>query len=250
MRVVAAVLGVAAIGSGAAALFVTDNGAGSLFLLTLGTVLLVVAAVGHRIELESFEFLGAKVKVREVVRRRLALAEDAAGSGLALERAEIRKQALTLQKLGSLYQLYEHVRANEPPSDRRTATLDQLAAKMQAAARETEFDAAEVSSWFHEGTDALRIVALNVMLVHETCRDFTAVMKAVDGPRSLFEQFYALLLARTMLPKLDRLERQLLGRALERAATKRRFRRDTPLMAARASLLAALQDDSPAAAPR
>ena len=54
----------------------------------------------------------------------------------------------------------------------------------------------EVSAWFNNGTDALRIVALNLMLAREECRDFLAVLKAIDRPRSLFEQFCGLLLGK------------------------------------------------------
>jgi hypothetical protein len=237
LRVGAAALGAAAFGAGVYALFGTDNGAGSLFLLTLGTALLLVALAGDRIELESFAFFGANVKVREVVRRRLELADERSGSS---DEALMRRQAQTLQKLAGLYKLYEHVRAMEPPSDRRTATLDQIAAQMQTAAKEAAFDPAEVSVWFHEGTDALRVVALNVMLVHKDCRDFAAVVKAVDEPRSLFEQFYALRLASAMLPDLDSLQRRLLRQALDRAVRRRRFKRDTSLMRMRESILAAL----------
>lgn len=240
LRSGAAVLGLAAFGGGATALFETDNGAGSLFLLGLGTLLVLLAGVGDRIQLESFELLGAKVKVREIVRRRLDLA-DAAGSA-GEQGVLMRRQALTLQRLAGLYQLYEHVRAVEPVSDRRTATLDQLAVEMRASAREVEFDPAEVSVWFHEGSDVLRVVALNVMLARVECRDFAAVIKATDEPRTLFEQYYALMLARAMLPGLDRLEQRLLSQAIERARSRRRFRRDVPLMALSDSILAALGD--------
>lgn len=245
-RTAAAVLGLAALVAGAVALFATDNGAGSLFLLTLGTVLVLLAAVGERVRLDSFGFLGATVKVQEVVRRRLELADVSSGPD-GPDDARLRRQAQTLQKLAALYQLYEHTRAVEPVSDRRTATLDELADRMQAAALEAEFDPAEISIWFHEGTDALRVIALNVMLARPDCRDFTAVITAIDEPRSLFEQFYALRLAKRMVEGLEPLERRLLAQALERAVQRRRFRRDAPLMALRSSILASMDAGPPTA---
>jgi hypothetical protein len=66
LRPVAAALGLVAFVGGVVALFTIDNSAGSLFLITLGVVLVLVVFLGGRIQLESFEILGAKIKVREV----------------------------------------------------------------------------------------------------------------------------------------------------------------------------------------
>ena len=99
---------------------------------------------------------------------------------------------------------------------------------MRATGEEAEFDPAEVVGWFHNGTDALRVIALNLMLVNEDYRDFVAVLETVDTPHSLFEQFYGLKLAEAMLPGLDSLQGRLLSDALSRARRRRRFRRDLP----------------------
>jgi len=237
LRPVAAVLGVASLVSGGVALFTIDNAAGSLFLLTLGTVVLLASVLGRRIELESFEILGAKIKVREVVMSRLELA----GVDVAEHRpAAMGEQALALQKLAGLHDLYEYIRSTEKASDRRTAALDEIAARMQAAGEEVPFDPAEVSAWFHQGNDALRVIALNLMLAQADCRDFLAVLKAISEPRSMFEQFYGLRLGSVMLPSLDELEQRLLTDALLRAQGRRRFRRDAPLMNLSTAMLARL----------
>jgi hypothetical protein len=228
----------AAIVGGAVALFTADNGAASVLLLTLGIVLVLAGWLGPRVQLESFELLGAKLRVREVVAQRLRLAEPPASRDP--EADSIRRQAATLQTLDRLYGLYGYVRATQPASDRRTATLDRIATRMQAAAQGAEFDAAEVATWFHDGTDPLRIVALNVMLAHEGCRDLLAVLRVIDEPHNLFEQYYALVLAQAMIPDLDELERALVADAVRRARRRRRFRRDRPLMARSQAVLAML----------
>jgi hypothetical protein len=220
---------------GVVVLFTTDQDARSAFLLTLGLLLVLVALFGKRVQLEGFEILGAKVRVREVVKRRLELAESPGGDQVA-DSAALRSQAVVLQKLVGLYSIYEHIRRMEPPGDERTDKLDQLALRMQAVGREAEFDPAEVIGWFHEGTDALRVIALNLMLANEKYRDFVAVLETVDMPHSLFEQYYGLELAEAMLP-LDPLERRLLRDALTRARGKRRFRHDRDLMTLSKSLL-------------
>jgi hypothetical protein len=210
-------------------LFSTDHDARSAFLLTLGVALVLIARLGGRVQLEGFEILGAKIRVRDVVKSRLAVAASGEGTG-AQAGTKPYHQALALQKLGGLYGLYEHTRRMEPPGPRRTVALDQLATRMQQAGGDADFDRAEVIGWFHDGTDALRVIALNLMLADEDYRDFLAVLESVDTPHSLFEQFYGLKLAEAMLPKLYPLERRLLSDAIARARRKRRFRRDRPLM--------------------
>ncbi len=215
----AALAGAAAIIAGAVALFTTGNSAGSVFLLTLGLVLVLIAWLGPRVELEAFEVLGAKIRVREVVARRLQLAETVAAAGPGGPDTDVlRRQAAALQKLDRLHDLYGHIRATQSAGDRRTFALDQVAARMQAVARQAEFDPPEVSTWFHEGTDALRVVALNVMLAREECRDVLAALKAIDEPHSLFEQYYGLRLVRVMVPSLEALERQLVADAIKTSA--------------------------------
>lgn len=210
-------------------LFSSDHDARSGFLLTAGLALGLISVLGGRVQLEGFEILGAKVRVREVVKDRLELAK-APESGEPAGSAKLRDQAVALQKLVGLYGLYEHIRRIEPPGPKRTKKLDELAESMQLAGKNVDFDPAEVIDWFHEGTDALRVIALNLMLVNAEHRDFLAVIKAIDGPQSLFEQYYAMRVGRAMLPDLDPLQKRLLSDALSRARKKRRLRHDHDLM--------------------
>jgi hypothetical protein len=222
-------LGAVTLAGGVLALFTTSPDTRSAFLLTLGLALVFVALLGGRIQLEGFEILGAKVHVREVVKSRLELARSP-GQDQAADSAALHRQAIVLQKLVGFYGLYEHIRRMEPPGPRRTTNLDELASNMRAVGANAEFDPAEVIGWFHQGTDALRVIALNLMLANEEYRDFLAVLETVDSPHSLFEQFYGVMLAKAMLPELDPLQKRLLADALKRARGKRRFRRDRPLM--------------------
>ena len=215
---------------GAVALAATDTGAASVLLLTGGLTLVLVAWLGPRLELESFELLGAKIQVRQVVRRRLELAESQSTRRSEADRSDLREQAATVQQLNHLYGLYGHIRATQPASDRRTIMLDDVAQRMQSVAADSHFEAVEVATWFHEGTDELRVVALNVMLTRPECRDVLAVLEAIEHPRNLFEQYYGLRLALAMCPQLDTLERRLIAEAVLRAQRKRRFRRDRPLV--------------------
>jgi hypothetical protein len=236
-------VGTAVLCAGVVVLFTTDQDARSAFLVTLGVALTLYALLGRRIQLEGFEILGAQVRVKEVVKRRLELAESPE-LGRQVDAAALHRQAAMLQRLTGAYGLYEHIRRAEPPGPRRTQALDQLAARMQQAGQDAEFNAAEVIGWFHEGTDPLRVIALNLMLANEQYRDLLAVLETLDAPHSLFEQFYGLLLADAMLPGLDALERRLLRDAVLRAEGKRRFRRDDWLPGLSEELLDRLDEDA------
>lgn len=112
---------------------------------------------------------------------------------------------------------------------------------MQTTARNIEFDAADGSSWFHNGDEALRVIALNLMLARKESRDLLAVLKTIDYPRSLFEQYYGLRLAQAMIPDLDRMERGLLAHSVARALRRRRFRHDRHLVRISSSVLQQLE---------
>jgi hypothetical protein len=94
------------------------------------------------------------------------------------------------------------------------------------------------------GNDALRIVAIAIMQARVDCRYFPVVLKAVEGPHSLMEQYQALKLGEEMVDDLDRLERRLFRAAILRARRRRRFRRDQPLMRLSERILRRLSDSS------
>lgn len=229
-------VGVAALLGGIATLFTTEHDARSAFLLSLGVFLLLIARLGERFQLEGFEILGAKLQVRQVVKRRLELADSTAQG----PDSSLRQQAVALQRLAGLY---EYVRRTRPPGPERTEVLDALAESMQSAAADAEFAPAEVVDWYREGSDALRVIALNLMLANPSYRDVVTVLEAIDQPRSLFEQYYGMKLAGRMLRGLGQLERGLLRESIVQARTKRKLRGDGDLMDMSAGLLARLAEE-------
>lgn len=234
-----AVLALAALVGGAVAVVATDRGTASLLLLTLGVVLLLVSWIGPRVQLESFGMLGAQLRVREVVAQRARIWQAAVPEAEVAERS--RRQAATLQTLDGLVDLYTYIRANQLAGDDRTRALDEVARRMQAEAGSTEFDPPEVGTWFRNGNDALRVVALNVMIARPECQELLAALAAIGQPRSPFEQYYGLRLAHAMAPRLGALDRKLLEQAVRRAQRRRRFRRDPSLPAMADALLHALR---------
>jgi hypothetical protein len=221
-----AVVSVIAVVGGAVALFATDKTAGSFFLIGVGILLGLFAVLGSRLQIESFELLGAKVNVREVIKSRMALAQAAATAADDVRAAAMREQAIALQEL---YDLYEYVRRTEPPSDERTAAQDLLVGRMGRASTEFRVDRAEVVSWFDEGDGPLRMIAISVMQARKECRYFPVVLKALERPLSLNEQYQALKLGDAMRDDLDRLEHKLFTSAILRARQKKSFQDDEPL---------------------
>jgi hypothetical protein len=105
MRVVAAVGGVGLLVGGTVALFADDRTAVAVLLLTVGLVLVGAAWLAPRIEVESLELLGAKVRVREVVRRTLEVADRTPPGSTGPDEAILRQRASTLRQLDRLYGL-------------------------------------------------------------------------------------------------------------------------------------------------
>jgi hypothetical protein len=238
VRVAAAVLGLALAVLGVVLLFSTDNSAGALFVIGVAAACLLVALLAPRLRIQSFGVLGAEIAVRDVVGERLEIARSP-----GTDSNEARAQARALRNYADLY---EHVRRTQPPGRARTAALDRLAGRVQRAARDIPFDPAEVATWFHDGDDALRIVALNVMIARSECRDFMAVLEGIESSRSAFEQYYALRLGREMLDEgLDPVERDALAQTVHRALLSRRMSHDANRAAVAKAILTQLQEPAP-----
>ena len=215
-RIAAAVSGVALAVLGVVLLFSTDNSAGALFVIGVGATCLLFALYAPRVRLQSFGVLGAQIAVRDVVGERLEIARSG-------DSPVAREQAAVLRNLGDLY---DHVRRSQPPSADRTRLLDGLAAEVRAAAAATPFDPTEVATWFTDGSDSLRFVALNLMLVRPDKQYFVAVLEGIEHSRSGFEQYYALRVARSIVDQLSPVARDVLRRTVEQALRKPRLHDD------------------------
>jgi len=239
-RITAAVAGLVLAALGVVLLFETDNSAGALFVVGVAAACLLYALFAPRIEVQSFGVLGAQIAVRDVVGERLELARTG-DSPVAGE------QAAVLRNLGDVY---DHVRRSQPPSGERTRLLDRLAAEVRGAAGATPFDPTEVATWFIDGSDSLRFVALNLMLVRPDKQYFVAVLEGIEHSRSGFEQYYALLVARAIVDDLSPVAREVLGETVERASRKPRLYDDASRRIVAEEILRRLQAPAPPAQAR
>jgi hypothetical protein len=222
VRLLAAGLGVAMLALGIFTVFEQGNGAGSAALITIGTLLLIVGGLGDRIEL--IELGGAKLRLRDLARQQLQLASRQEKQGDTEAAKNLRRQAHALQRLAGTY---ERVRGSMPGGKGRTGELDAVIAQARQFARETKFDPADVWTWFENGNDGARVIALGLMEGDKELRDFFAALDAIENSRSAFEQYYGLRVARMMIPDLTELEGEWLADAVRAAQDKTGFRDDS-----------------------
>lgn len=221
-RVLVGLLGAGSFGTGVCAVFVTENGTGTGALLGLGGVLLVVALFEDR--LESFEFGGAKLRLRAAAADTYALAEEAERRGDSATARRLREQARALLGVAEPAAAeYRRLRDSMAPGPERTRVLEELVARTRRQAERESFEPAEVLRWLREGNEEKRITALVLMRAKGELRDFEAVLDAIGHSHSAFEQYHAMLLAAEMIDDLD--PRQL-RRLAETVTSQRGFRFD------------------------
>lgn len=223
-RIVAGIVGALVLAGGVFAVFHTSNAAGSTSLVALGALVIGAALFSDRIE--SLEFGGAKLKLRDMAKQRFALAAQREGEGDPAAALQLRKQAHSFQRLSGAYR---RIRRSTPPGPGRTELLDRLVAQARQLAEDTEFDPVDVWTWFGDGDEDARVIALGLMQGDERLRDFFCAFDAIENPRSPFEQYHALLVVAEMVEggdALTELESTWLREAIERAQTDKRFHED------------------------
>lgn len=124
----------------------------------------------------------------------------------------------------------------------RTRALEHVMTEARRLAQSDALEAADVVTWFEEGTPEARITALGLMQGNARLRDFEAALDAIDESRSAFEQYHGLLLAEMMLSELTASQRAQLAVVTERAVRSHRVRRNSDRRMTGERLLAALRD--------
>ena len=82
------------------------------------------------------------------------------------------------------------------------------------AAEET-IPANMVTGWLPDGSDEERITALAMMQAQPALREWDAVLAAIKDPRSAFEQYHAMRLAKQMLADLNVEQQHCLAEVLK-----------------------------------
>ena len=191
-------------------LTVTANGTGTGVLITFGGILLVLALLGDRIE--SLEFGGGKVKLRAAAAERFALAEVSEDRGDDETAAQLRAEARALLAIAGEYRT---VRGSMPEGRAGTLAMERLMDRARRLAAEEAIPANVVIGWLRDGSEAERITALAMMQAQPALREWDVVLAAIKDPRSAFEQYHAMRLAKQMLADLNGEQQQCLAEVLK-----------------------------------
>lgn len=220
-RVGIAILGMAILASGVVAVFLTENGTGSAALITLGALAIGVAVFSDRIE--TIEFGGARLTLRVLARQRFELAVKREQEGDIATASRLRRQAHGFERLANTY---GRIRRSTPSGPSRTEILDGIVSQASQLARSTEFEPADVWSWFDQGDEQARVIVLGLMQGDERLRDLFCALEAIENPQSRFEGFHALVVAERMLGGLNKFEAAWLREAIREAQRSKHFRQD------------------------
>lgn len=212
-RIVLWSLGGIAFATGTVAVFVTTNGSGATALLVFSGMALALAVLGDRVE--RFEFGGATLRLRSAAADRYALAEQAEERGDSADAAQLRAEARTLLEAARpILTDYHSARATMDPGSDRVRSLEQIMARARNLATAHSFAPEEVRRWLTNGKDEERITALGLMQADASVRDFDAALSAITEPRSAFEQYHAMRLAKQMIDDLTPEQRERLADTL------------------------------------
>jgi hypothetical protein len=158
-----------------------------------------VALLGER--LESVKLGDAELRFRaanaEAAVDRLARAAESERRGDPAEAARLRAQAeALLDAAGPLAAEYGALRRAMPSGPQRTVAMESVVARAHALARETDLDPAAVRDWLRDGDEEQRVTALALMRHRPELRDLQGLLTALQEPRSPFEHFQSLRLAK------------------------------------------------------
>jgi hypothetical protein len=185
------VLGLGLAATGVAAVFTTESGTGAAALLTIGTILVLFAALGDRLESLRYGDL-------ELVLRRKA--DEAAHRGDVEAAKTLERAADTVgQRAARVARSYETVRGSMPAGPERTAVMDRIIAEAKRDAHAADLDQEEVLSLLWTGSEGARVWALGVLQERPELATTRAVLEAIQRPDQMFDQFHALVLAERLV---------------------------------------------------
>jgi hypothetical protein len=187
VQVLLALVGLGLVGVGVAAIFTTKSNAGAAALVVVGSVLVLFAAFGDR--LESIRYGDLEFRLRRA-------ADEAAGRG-DLETAKALERAADAlhQRVTKAARAYTSLRGEMPPGPERTAKMEAIIAEAQAGAHARDIDEEEVLRLLWTGSEGARVWALGVLEARPELATPRAVLEAVQHPDEMFDQYHALVLA-------------------------------------------------------
>jgi hypothetical protein len=168
------------------------------------------------VEREVRDESGGKLRMRAEAAEKFALAEGSEDRGDTATAAQLRQQARALLEAAEpIASEYRNARESMPQGRDRTRAMERIMDRARELATQGAFQPSEVINWLRDGSDEQRITALAMMQAQPTLREFDAVLAAIRDPRSAFEQYHAMLLAKQMLDDLNVEQQRSLAEVLK-----------------------------------
>ena len=202
IRVLVVALGIGMTGAGIAAVFLDRGNAGAAALIILGSVLVLIAALGEQLDSLRYGDL-------EVVLRRRAV--EAEGRGDPETAAVLQNAADRIgSRISATARSYASLRTTLARGQARTEKMEEVLAEARQEARTSDLKQDDVLTAFWTGSEGARVWALGVLEEHPEMATTRVVLDAVERPDHAFDHYHALLLAQKWLelPTIDRRSRE------------------------------------------
>jgi hypothetical protein len=188
-----AVLGLGLAATGIVAVFTTESDTGAAALLGVGTILVLFAVLGDRLESLRYGDL-------ELVLRRKA--DEAARRGDVEGAKALERAADTVSKRAArLARSYKSVRGSMPAGPERTELMERIIDEARKDAHAPDLDEEEVLTLLWTGSEGARVWALAVLQERPELATTRAVLEAVQRPDQMFDQYHALVLAELVISR-------------------------------------------------
>lgn len=231
----ASALGVVGFAAGSVAVFVSDNGLGTVALVIVGAVLMLFPFFEHRIQ--GVEVGGTKLLLRAEEHQRRADAAERRGDLLTASQERAKSREL----LAPLEEEYRWTRRLMEPGTERARQLEDFMHRARRATSRRPLTVAEVCEWLRSADEETRVVGLAAMRERPDLRDLDALIEVFDAAASAFEQNHSMNVLTEMAPTFTPEERERLRKVVlrHRANT---FGPSTQRWSVSEHLLAALAD--------
>lgn len=200
----ACALGTVGFGAGSVAVFVSENGLGTVALIIVGAVLMLFPFFEHRIQ--GLEVGGTKLLLRAEEHQRRA--EDAERRGDLVTASQERARSREL--LAPLEEEYRWTRRLMEPGAERARQLEEFMQRARRATSQRPLTVAEVREWLGSADAETRVVGLAAMRERPDLRDLRALSEVFDSAPSAFEQSHSMDVLIEMVPTLTPEEREAL----------------------------------------
>lgn len=206
----ASALGGIGFGAGTVAVFVSDNGLGTVALIIVGAVLLLFPFFEHRIQ--GVEVGGTKLLLRAEEHQRRADAAERRGDLVTASKERAKSQEL----LASLAEEYRWTRRLMEPGAERARKMEDFMRRARRATSKRPLTADEVREWLRSVDTETRVVGLAAMQERPDLRDLGALSEVFDAAANAFEQAHSMDVLTAMVPELTPDECETLRRLVLR----------------------------------